>query len=321
MSITIEDISLDDDRVAFVEARPEGWAGYIKVEELHKALEAEGIPKKMWPSKPTPGKRLERAMRAQKDSRRVLIRPLNKAKGWSLVVEDDMELELAGYERHKTAHSVDLTCVVKQINNIPYVEATPWDHDRVNSVKQEFSRFEDVFKSSEDLSQWFSRTIIPWCRGVATRSRGGSYYVMKGDSLDRVRKVSKALAAVSITYETPMTVGDKTINLTKVGVGGRIILKPEVASDTAVEILVDNFIHECEQITASIKERVSNGSLGYKALTTQKGMATDQLSKLEAFEDLLDTKLDTLRESLGDAKEEAGMAALAALAKKEARDE
>lgn len=311
-SIAIEDISLDDERVAFVEASPHGWAGFVNVEKLHKALENAGIPEKLWPSEPTTSKRLERAMKAQK-AKNILIRPLSRGQGWSLVLEDGKELELAGDEKHKTAHSVELTCRVKKVNDTPYVEAVPWDHPNVAAIKQDFERFEDVFKCSEDLSIWFSRTIVPWCRGVATRARGGSYYIMKGDSLDRIRKVSAALADVSSTYDTPIAAGGKTINITKVYEGGRIVLKPEVASAAAVEILVDNFINECEQVSDTISYKAKNGKLGERALHTQKGLCTDQLDKLEAFEELLDTKLDNLTDKLNEAKEEVGMAALLAL--------
>jgi hypothetical protein len=312
-SIKIENISLDDERVAFVEAKPEGWAGYVKVEDFHKALKTVGIPEKLWPSKPTVNKRLERAMKAQRSSKRILIRPLNKARGWSLVLEDEKELALEGTELHKTAHSVDLTCVVKKVNDTAYVEATPWNHPNVASIKHEFDKFENVFKCSEDLSIWFSQTIIPWCRGVATRARGGSYYIMKGDSLDRIRKVAKAIQTVSQTNDYPMPIGDSSITISKVYTGGRVILKPEVASSAAVEILVDNFISECNQVAETICTKAREGNLGHRALSTQKGLAVDQIDKLEAFEELLGTKLDTLRDSLNEAKEEVGMAALNAL--------
>ena len=320
MSISIETISLNDERVAFVEARPEGWAGYVKVDEFHKALKEQGIPEKLWPSKPTPAKRLERAMKAQRDSRRVLIRPLPRSRGWSLVTEDEVGLELEGDEQHKTAHSVDLTCVVKYVNNTAYVDATPWDHPRAQSVKEEFSKFENIFKCSEDLSQWFSQKIIPWCRGVATRSRGGAYYIMKGEYLSRVIKISNALEKVSYSDQKIISIGDKTVGINRVHVGGRIILKPEVASETAVEILLDNFIQECEQIAANINDRVTKGSLGHRALTSQKDLATDQIDKLGDFEGVLGTKLTDLRNSLTKAKDGAGMAALAALAAKEQAD-
>jgi hypothetical protein len=317
MSIAIEDISVDDARVAFVEARPVGWAGFVKVEDFHEALKAQGVPEKLWPSKPTNNKRLERAIKAQKDSRRVLIRPLAKGKGWSLVTEAAEELELEGEERHKTAHSVDLTCTVKTVNDTPYVESTPWDHERVPSIKQDFTYFEDVFKCSEDLSQWFSRTIIPWCRGVATRSRGGTYYVLKGANLERLKNVADALDTVSTSRNSPFKVSGKTINVTTVHNGGRIILKPEVASETAVEILMDNFISECELVATTVGNQASNTKLGHRALTTQKDSATTQIDKLTLLEDVLDTKLDKLRDKLGEAKDEVGMAALAALAKED----
>jgi hypothetical protein len=312
-SITIEDIPLDDERVAFVEAKPDNWSGYVDVQEFYDALKDVGVPEKLWPSKPTANKRLERAMKSQKTSRRVLIRPLSKAKGWSLVLEDSNELELEGQEHSKTAHNVVLTCRAKKVNDQDYLEITPWDHPYAMSVKKDFDHFQHLFKCSEDLSHWFSQTIIPWCLGIATRARGGSYYILKGESLDNIMKVTLALNKVSSTYTTPIVINDAIINVTKVSKGGRIILKPEVASTVAVEILMDNFISECEQVTDMVSEKIKEGKLGYRALSTQKELASDQLSKLGEFEQLLGTKLDDLRDKLNGAKEEAGLAALIAL--------
>jgi len=42
--ITIEDIDLNDERVAFIEAKPGGWAGSVTVEAFSKALDAAGVP-------------------------------------------------------------------------------------------------------------------------------------------------------------------------------------------------------------------------------------------------------------------------------------
>ena len=92
---------------------------------------------------------------------------------------------------------------------------------------------------------------------------------------------------------------------------------PEVASETAVEILLDNFISECEQVAGGVSSKASDTNLGHRALSTQKETAGQQIDKLEALEDVLGTKLDTLKGKLDEAKDEAGMAALAALAKRE----
>lgn len=312
--IAIEDFDLTDERVAFIEAKPGGWAGTITVEAFHKALDDAGVPEDLWPSSPSANKCLQRAMDAMKHNRRTLVRPLPKGKGWSLVYEDGEELELKqdGAMR-QTAHTVDLTCRVKKVNDMEYVETTPWDHPLAPAVKREFEQWQDNFKCSQDLSIWFSQTVIPWCQGVATRARGGSYYILKGESLNRMVKVAKALDTVSHIYTVPKSVGGTEINITHVEQGGRVILKPEVASTAAVEILLENFLAECDTLCDAVGSKIESRKLGHRALNTQQSIATEQVAKLKLFENVLDTRLDEIRERLEETESNAGLAALQAL--------
>jgi hypothetical protein len=319
-AIAIDDIDLNDERVAFVEAKPSGWAGTVSVEDFHKALDAAGVPKEKWPSEPTGNKCLERAVNGQKHSSRSLIRPFPKGKGWSLVYENAEELNLEDFNEgnpsngNRFAHIVDLTCRVKKVNDVEYVEVTPWDHPFARDIKNSFTEWQGTFKCSQDLSIWFSQTVVPWCNGVATRARGGSYYILKGDALNRMRKVDRALERVSHCYSTPLEVGGTTINLTRVEQGGRIILKPEVASAAAVEILIDNFVSECDKVCDTVTKGIEKKGVGHKALDTQQSIATAQVTKLKLFEEVLDTKLDELRDRLIETESSAGIAALQALA-------
>jgi hypothetical protein len=322
-AIAIDDIDLNDERVAFVEAKPSGWAGTVSVEDFHKALDAVGVPEEKWPKEPTGNKCLERAVNGQKSDRRTLVRPLPKGKGWSLVYEYETQLDLdnrmietdhTGHDVSLPSHKVGMTCRVKKVNDVEYVEITPWDHPSASAVKQSFTEWQGTFKCSQDLSIWFSQTVVPWCNGVATRARGGSYYILKGDALNRMRKVDRALERVSHCYSTPLEVGGTTINLTRVEQGGRIILKPEVASAAAVEILIDNFVSECDKVCDTVTKGIEKKGVGHKALDTQQSIATAQVTKLKLFEEVLDTKLDELRDRLIETESSAGIAALQALA-------
>jgi hypothetical protein len=312
-AIAVENIDLNDERVAFVEAKPAGWALTLDVETFHKALEDAGVPEEKWPSAPTANKCLERAVNAQKHNRRTLVRPLPKGKGWSLVYEDGEELELDGGHSVNYAHTVEMTCRVKKSNDISYVDITPWDHPLASSVKKEFAQWQNTFKAAQDLSIWFSQTVIPWCNGVATRARGGSYYILKGESLNRMRKVAEAIEAVSNYYSSPLSVGDSTVNITRVEQGGRIILKPEVASQAAVEILLDNFVSECDRLCDTVGKKLTDSKLGHKALSTQQEISSSQVEKLKLYEDVLDTRLDDIRDRLKETESNAGLAALKAL--------
>lgn len=313
-NIKVETISLDDPRIAFVEAKPVGWAGTVSVDSFHTALKNAGVPEDLWPNEPTPNKCLERAVKDLAENRRTLVRPLPKSKGWSLVIEDAEELDLEKAPASGTyAHTVTLTARVKKVNDTPYVDCTPWDHPLASKLKQTFASWQGVFKCSQDLSMWFSQTVVPWCQGVATRARGGSYYVIKGEPLDNMLKVQKALDEVSYTYENVKYVGGVSLSLTTVETGGRVLLKPEVASTVAVEILLENFISECDRVCDDVGGKLENNSLGHRALNTQAKIAGDQASKVKLVEQLLDTKLDELRDRLDELESDAGVAALAAL--------
>jgi hypothetical protein len=62
--IAIEDFDLNDERVAFIEAKPGGWAGTVSVAAFTKALDDAGVPEEKQPSAPSANKCLQRAMDA-----------------------------------------------------------------------------------------------------------------------------------------------------------------------------------------------------------------------------------------------------------------
>jgi hypothetical protein len=128
-----------------------------------------------------------------------------------------------------------------------------------------------------------------------------------------MRKVAEAIEAVSNYYSSPLSVGDSTVNITRVEQGGRIILKPEVASQAAVEILLDNFVSECDRLCDTVGKKLTDSKLGHKALSTQQEISSSQVEKLKLYEDVLDTRLDDIRDRLKETESNAGLAALKAL--------
>lgn len=323
----ITDISLDDDRVLFVEAKPAGWAGDLHAQTLLDALEEHGVPPEVWPSAPSDNKCLERALHSMR-SRRSLVRPLPKNKGWSLILEnaDDLDLERPEDSDGRHSHTVELTCKIEKSefeHGASTVRVTPEDHPAVPLIKQEYTRYrgegdrEGLFKCSQDLSYWFSQTIVPWCHGVATRSRGGSYYIMKGKYLDRMKKVAKALEDASTFKQEQIMVSGEPVSLTKVHLGGRIILKPEVATTTAIEIFVDNVINECDKACDNLVEKLEKNDLGARALRTKKEEAAKVMDKLKEYEKLLGMNLQDVKDRLNEVSAGIGMAELKLLGEKD----
>jgi hypothetical protein len=323
--LDLTNLPLTDPRVAFVEAKPAGWAGDLQIQKLYQALKDHDIPSSVWPQSPSDNKCLERAIHSLR-GQRSLVRPLAKGRGWSLILEsaDNLDLEKLGNDGRE-AHNVELTCKVERgefDSALSSVRVTPNDHPAVPLIKQEFERYrgdtEDngLFKCSQDLSVWFSQTIVPWCRGVSTRSRGGSYYIMKGTYLDRMMRVTSALAQASDVDAHTLQVSGKPIQIHKVRLGGRIILKPEIATTTAVEIMIDNIISECDKVCDQLDEDLQGDKLGLRGLASRKSSAEDTLRKLKEYEELLGTNLDDVRSRLEEVKAGLGMAELRVLAEK-----
>lgn len=296
----IDDISLDDPRVLFVEAKIAGWAGNVPVEELRRALEANSIPEKLWPSPPSENTCLGRAMESVVRGRHNLIRALPKSAGFSLTVEtaENLDLETATTDQ---AYQVSLTAKVERREGQSSVlRFTPEDHPAVPLIRSEYEYFQNVFHAPSDLSQWFSRTVIPWCGGVATRSRGGSYYILKGKYLDRLRSVVAVLSSVSKYEVKSILVGSSTVNITSVSYGGYVVMKPEIPSTAAVEILLDNLIAECDKTCDGIALDLAEKDLSQRGLNSKRRQATDLTSRLKEYEQFLGTNLKDVHTRLAE---------------------
>jgi hypothetical protein len=334
----IFDVDIHDDRVKFIEAKPVGWADYLPVKLFREALLAEGVPPEQLPSAPGDNRCLERAMQDLRSTRN-LVRPLPKSRGWSLVIEDANALDLEkreeaerlGTELEEPAHKVEITAKVERAEDdgqLSTLRITPEDHPAVPLIRQTFKfhrgtddENQGMFKCSMDLSVWFSQTIIPWVNGVATRSRGGSYYVIRGQNLARLEKVCRALENASKYTTQNISLPDgNIIKRTKVTAGGRIILKPELGTAAAIEVLIDSVINECDKVCDDMDEKLRSEKLGVRALTSQVTRAERASEKLKEFEDLLGIGLNDTRARIGEVSAATGMARLKIEAEKDAKE-
>ena len=165
---------------------------------------------------------------------------------------------------------------------------------------------------------WFSQTIIPWVRGVATRSRGGTYYVIRGERLHRLEKVCRALENVSTYKLTDIVLPNgETITRTKTLQGGRIILKPELCTTAAIEILIDSVVNEMDREMDKLDSKLREGKMGGRALDTQANVVDMMGDKLKDFEDLLGVGLTDVQDRLEESKSGVGMAKLKVEAEKD----
>lgn len=292
-------ISIDSPFVTFVQTFFR-WAGGVPKDAMFKALEDAGVPKEMWPNEPSDNTCLKRAFDEVATGRRSLIRPLKKGLGWSLVIEDEEQLDLENAV-HGSAHNVELTGKVYMENHVMSLVLTPETHPMVPLVRAEFEKQRELFQCSADLSVWMTQHVIPWCHGVAARDRGGFYYVPKPEGVERLRSVAAAVHGVS-------TRGGSRNRLES---GGKIYLIPSVQQDDLMEAILDAIIEEADKVCIDMQEKLVTGDLGRRALATQNDRAKQLENKLKKYENFLGQSLEDVTNRVGEVQAGIGMAELA----------
>ena len=339
----LDNVELSDPRVAFAEVKPAGWAGYISATKLYAALDEQGVPPELWPNRVTDGKCLQRSFEdCRPKGKRWMTRPLSKGKGWANVLENPSALDLEWIEEmrrcgateeelaeYASASSVKITGKVERAltdAGLSTLRITPEDHPMVPQLKDTYAYHRGtgdadlgMFKCSEDLSVWFSQTIIPWVKAVATRGRGGTYYVLRSH-FAQIQAVQAALESVS-SYkheEIKELPNGKKIYRTTVTFGGRLLMKAELPTIAAVEILVNSVITTCEKKLDILDEKLREGTFGGRALSTKAEDVDKYGAFLKEFEDELSFSLDTMRERIAESEAGVGMAQLKLQAEKDA---
>ena len=289
----MEFIDINDPRVLFVEAKSYAWAGSVSVDKITEALSNHGVPTKYHPVKPSKNVCLKRAMKSLADNR-MLIRPLPKCDGYSLVEEKPEELDLTS--AGSIAHTIELTV---KLDNNGNLEFTPVNHVVVPIVEAEMNRHYNeeggLLHCGTDLSTWMSSTIMPWVNGISTRKRGGSYYVTKGKNLDNLRKVVDALHSISSFTTHTRTILGKNIGINKVHKGGLIVLKPEVTSVDSISIFMDSIISECDSAIDELAAGLSDKKVNTAGVKSRKLIVSGMMEKIKHVEELLQTNLEDVR--------------------------
>jgi hypothetical protein len=141
-----------------------------------------------------------------------------------------------------------------------------------------------------DIGTWLSTKMLGKVDAVSLRNRGGIYFVHK----EQVETFSKIKAA-----------------LTKVST--HLVFKMDaLKSDEAVEAILHAITSEAKQQADDIENVLDKGGVGPRAYKTQRKHAEEMIKKVEVYENLLDKKLDDLRERLADLAASSMEAAMAA---------
>jgi hypothetical protein len=308
MTIELKDIDVNHPDVlcALVQFQ---HADYVVQETLFNALEAQGIPKEVWPHSPTPHVCLGRAV-DEAAGRKDRVESIKD--GWSLTTVHNEKLDLENPDNDgKSAHEVCVTAKVVKTGDVQELRITPTDSPHAALIRHEYERQQGLFRAAEDLSQWLSRVIIPWVGGVAAKARGGSYYVMKGEGLTNIMKIKKALDSIStfdVKHFPILNKPGESISLPIVTHGTMLTVKPEFATMDAVRIVINGIIEDTDRLCDDLSEKLTDGDLKAKGLKTQINRAVNLENRLSEYSRVLGTDLSDLNGRLSELKNGLGMA-------------
>lgn len=313
----------NDPRIAVIETTPM-WAGDLSIQVVDEALKAEGLDDKLLPAQPSRSICMRRAFQ-ECAPRGARIDPLPAGMGVAMSLKDVNMLDLEalaaqqGHEvREAASYTAKLTAkiLVENINGteIETLTFTPHDHPMVALVREVYKTKRDQYKASEDLSVWFSQTIIPAVGGVGKRSRGGVYYVPAARK-DTLMKVASALSKLSQSSAINREVAGVNIPVYQLTHGGKLCMEPRYADDSAaMEILIDGVIRDTDSVIDGLAEslEVKEGkkALGKRGLATKKREAANLEAQLASWEQVCSVSLDLLRNRLTEVQDAIGTAEL-----------
>jgi hypothetical protein len=287
-------------------------AGYINQDRLLLALIDAEVPEEKFPIPPTEHVMLGRAMNeiaGRKDKVDTI------GDGWvlTLVDQEKLDLEKVG-NTGADAHQVSLTAKVLRVGTGSVLKMTPDNHHLGPALEQEWQNQQNLFKASEDLSKWLSQVIIPWVGGVASKARGGAYYVRKGEPLVNITKIQQVLDKVSEKHYRQFKVFGLTdvIDLPVVTQGTLVTLKPEFAELEAIRIMLNGIIEKTDRVCDELHDKLTS-NIGERALKTQIGKAAEMEAEIQQYQEALGTDLSDLTVRLTELKNGLGIALLNSL--------
>lgn len=148
---------------------------------------------------------------------------------------------------------------------------------------------------AQDIGTWLSTKMLGKLKAVSLRHRGGIYFVAR-DQVEMFARIKAALTKVSTHMVFKMDA---------------------LKSDEAVEAILHAITTEANTQAEEIEKVLDAGGVGARAYKTQREKAEEMISKVEAYEKLLDKNLEGFRERLGDLAASSMEAAMAADAEKQ----
>jgi hypothetical protein len=318
----INSASFSDPRVTAIEVTPM-WAGDLSISDVDNSLKAAGVPDELLPKAPSRATAMRRAIE-EIAPRGAKVDSLPKALGVTVSIKNMIDLEelsaAAGYAvREASSYLATLTAkiLVQNVNGteIETLSFAPEDHPMVPLVREVYRAKRDQYKASEDLSVWFSQTIIPAVGGIGKRARGGVYYV-PASRRDLLLSVARGLEAISASNTVERNVAGMSFPVSLLTHGGKICLEPRTSDDSAaMEIMVDGIIRDVDGTLddlASVLDTSGGKALGKRALATKRQEAMRLEAEIATWEQVASVSLDLLRNRIEEVRAAIGMAEMAA---------
>lgn len=251
-------------------------SGNVDRDTLTLAWKAAGLDEKFVPDTISSREALKRALDEMRE-KRLLVRPLEGARGYSLVEER------AAGEKLEYAQQLTVTCGEgAALVFEPTIH--PWCAD---VVQKHFAQ--QLTLNPSDISG----LLLRFCESllsVPLRSRGGFYFLPPA-AVEKFRMAAQVLRLVSghVCYEIPA-----------------------MRSKEAVEAILAAVQHEAEAEAAAMVEILDAGEVGARGLRGQANRCARVEAKLASYEDLLGAKLTALTDNLKSIRARLTEAALVA---------
>jgi len=239
--------------------------GGMDIGRLRTAWANNNLDEEWLPNDPTPTVAMQRAVAEQRGAHR-LTRRL-KTGTWLVVNE------------HESIDGDDLvyeTDIKVSINEVGRLGIEPDDHEQAETLRARFTHYlSNIIQA--DVSAWLVE-MMPKCSAVGLRDTGGIYFVPR--------------------FAVPMW--DRMLKALREASPHVISCVPAMRSGEAMDALTEAITQEAKRAADVLERELTDASLGKRALEHRVETMDDIKAKVEAYEDLMGRKLETLHAGIDD---------------------
>lgn len=236
------------------------------VSTLEENWIAAGLKTRDLPTLPRPASALSRAVHAQTE-RRLFPRILDDG-GWALVRE-----EVAGHEYLPIIH-VHLNAVGGLRFSQPDGSPVPITCPECDHIEFDFQHALATLPASE-FGAWLAN-MVAGVDGLKLRPTGGFYFIPRG-GMERWAAIAQAVMASA---------------------AHTIFRIPALQVADVCQAVMASMAAEVAEEASKLEKDLDNPDLGARALRGRAGKCRDTANRVERFENLLGTSMESLREKL-----------------------